>query len=239
MTTLKKYNLAGKEIGEIEVSDRLVNAEANGQMIKDYIVALRKNARQWTAHTKTRAEVNHSNKKPHAQKGGGRARQGQLSTPQYKGGGRVFGPRAKFDQHVRINKKERRAAIRSLIAEKIRDNRVHCLDISDLEAPKTKMIADFILGREMRGGVLFLADSLCLDLQDKESMISFTLPSIKHRNFEKSIRNLPRAQFALANQINGYSVLAARHLVLTEEALQELQDWLCCSPKRKETNDAR
>ena len=85
MATLKKYNLKGQETGHVEVDDRLVNAEANGQMIKDYIVALRANARQWSANTKTRSEVNHSTKKPHPQKGGGRARQGMLSAPQYKG----------------------------------------------------------------------------------------------------------------------------------------------------------
>src|SRR6202140_3459890 len=112
MTTLKKYNLQGKVVGEVEIDEQLANAEANPQMIKDYIVAIRANARQWSANTKTRAEVNHSNKKPHAQKGTGKARQGYLGAPQYKGGGRVHAPRPKFDQHVRINKKERRAAIR-------------------------------------------------------------------------------------------------------------------------------
>ena len=105
MATLKKYNLAGKEIGQVAIDDRLIDVEANSQMIKDYIVALRANARQWSASTKTRGEVKHTTKKPHPQKGQGRARHGSLVTPQYRGGGRVFGPKPKFDQHVRINKK--------------------------------------------------------------------------------------------------------------------------------------
>ena len=78
MATLKKYDLTGKEIGQITIEDEMLKSSANSQMIKDYIVALRENARQWSANTKTRAEVNHSGKKPHPQKGTGRARQGYL-----------------------------------------------------------------------------------------------------------------------------------------------------------------
>lgn len=118
MATLKKYDLNGKVLGEVTIAEDLLNEPANSQMIKDYIVALRANKRQWSANTKGRSEVNHSTKKPHPQKGTGRARQGSLAAPQYKGGGRVFGPKPKFDQHVRINKKERRLAIRYLVAEK-------------------------------------------------------------------------------------------------------------------------
>ena len=92
---------------------------------------------------KSRSEVNHTTKKPHPQKGGGRARQGSLAAPQYKGGGRVFGPKPKFDQHVRINKKERKAAIRFLIGEKIRENKLHIIEHTEMDAPKTKTIANF------------------------------------------------------------------------------------------------
>ena len=128
----------------MKVDDALVNAEANGQMVKDYIIAIRENARQWSANTKGRSEVNHSTKKPHPQKGGGRSRQGMLSAPQYKGGGRVFGPKPKFDQHVRINKKEKRSAIRFLLGEKIRNNKVHIIESTAIDAPKTKIVADFL-----------------------------------------------------------------------------------------------
>ena len=75
-TSVKKFSLNGKEVGNAEIEDSIVNAEANGQMIKDYIVALRANARQWSASTKTRAEVVHTTKKPFAQKGTGQGRQG-------------------------------------------------------------------------------------------------------------------------------------------------------------------
>lgn len=228
MTTLKKYNLAGDEIGVVPVDAQFVNAEANGQMIKDYIVALRANARQWSAHTKTRAEVNHSNKKPHPQKGGGRARQGALSTPQYKGGGRVFGPRAKFDQHVKINKKERRAAIRFLIAEKIRENKVHLIENTAIEAPKTRVMADFLKKGNIAKRTLFLAEGSYLNIDAGEGeTFRFSMPDNKHDNLIKSIRNLPKAYYSLATNVSGYDILCAHDIIMSEAAFEELTAWLC------------
>lgn len=227
MTTLKKYNLEGKELGSVKISEELVNAEANGQMIKDYIVALRANARQWSANTKTRSEVNHTTKKPHPQKGGGRSRQGSLAAPQYKGGGRVFGPRPKFDQHVRINKKERRAAIRFLISEKIRDNRIHVLDSLEIEEPKTKTVATFLKNTGCAGRVLFLGAHEYVDVKTEEHTQKVSVSTDRYENFAKSVSNLPKASFALASDISGYDVLLANEIVLTESALNELNQWLC------------
>jgi large subunit ribosomal protein L4 len=215
VATLKKFNLEGQETGHAQIDDRIANAEANGQMIKDYIIALRANARQWSANTQTRGEVNHSTKKPHPQKGGGRARQGMLSTPQYKGGGRVFGPRPKFDQHVRINKQERKAAIRFLIGEKIRD------------APKTKVVSDFLKARNLSRRVLFLGERSYLDIDVADEVQRFEIGSDKHQSFQKSLRNIPFASFALASNISGYDVMVAHDIILTEAALKELNEWLC------------
>lgn len=228
MATLKKYNLKGQETGEVSVDERLVNAEANGQMIKDYIVALRANARQWSANTKTRSEVNHSTKKPHPQKGGGRARQGMLSAPQYKGGGRVFGPRPKFDQHVRINKKERKAAIRCLLAEKIAENRLHVISESHMKAPKTKTVADFLETVGLIGSrVVFLGEAHYAEVKTEGETKRVTVSSDKHDNFIKSVRNIPRASFSLATNISGYDVLVAKDIFVTEQALAEITEWLC------------
>lgn len=226
MTTLKKYNISGKETGKVQIEDTIVQAEANGQMIKDYITALRANARQWSANTKTRSEVNHTTRKPHPQKGQGRARQGMLSAPQYKGGGRVFGPKPKFDQHVRINKKERRAAIRFLLAEKIRENKVHIIDNMSLDSPKTKTIAKFLKDKNLSGRILFLGEGTYLDLSNEEHPFVISMPSEKHDNFIKSIRNLPKAQFSLATNINGYDLICTNEIILTESALKEIQQWL-------------
>jgi large subunit ribosomal protein L4 len=223
---LKKYNLEGRSVGEIEVAEALATSEANGQMIKDYIVALRANARQWSASTKTRAEVSHSTKKPHPQKGGGRARQGMLSAPQYKGGGRVHSPRPKFDQHVRINKKEKKAAIRSLIGEKIRENHLHVIPNMQLENPKTKTIANFLKSCGLLKRVLFLGEGEYVDVETGDLSRPVSVKNNRHTNFLKSVRNLPKTSFALARNISGYDILVAQDIVITESALEELTEWL-------------
>ncbi len=227
MANLTKYNLEGSEIGAVQVDEALAQAEANGQMIKDYIVALRANARQWSASTKGRSEVSHSTKKPHPQKGGGRARQGSLAAPQYKGGGRVFTPRPKFDQHVRINKKERKAAIRCLIGEKIRENRIHVVENTYVETPKTKLIAQFLKSRQFSKSVLFLGESNYTEIQIGDLSTKFNVHTPQHENFIKSLRNIPKISFSLATNISGYDVLHAQDIVITEAALKELSQWLC------------
>lgn len=226
MATLKKYNLKGEEIGQVEISDHLAQAEANGQMVKDYIVALRANARQWSANTKGRSEVNHTTKKPHPQKGQGRARQGMLSAPQYKGGGRVHGPKPKFDQHVKINKKERRAAIRFLLGEKIRENKIHLIDTTALDQPKTKQITAFLKERKIPGRILFLGEGSYLDLSHEDYSLRVSMPSNQHDHFALSVRNIPKAEFALATNVSGYDIICAHEIVLTEAALQEIEKWL-------------
>ncbi len=221
MATLKKYDLAGKEIGQITIEDEMLKSSANSQMIKDYIVALRENARQWSANTKTRAEVNHSGKKPHPQKGTGRARQGYLGSPQYKGGGRVHAPRPKYDQHVRINKKERRAAIRHLIIEKILDNHLHVLQFEEMKEPKTKSVSDFLKSRTLEGKkVLFLGDRLHVGAKEEKETAS---PMQKFETLIKSIRNIPEIDFMLVPNVSGYDIIASRELVLMESALDQLK----------------
>lgn len=209
MGALKKYDLAGKELGEVSVDDALLNIEVNGQLIKDYIVALRANARQWSASTKGRAQVAHSGQKPHPQKGTGRARQGYLGSPQYKGGGRVFGPKPKFDQHVSINKKERRAAIRSLLAEKIQANRVHVLEMPSIRKPKTKKVAEFMRACGLEGKrVLFLREK-----DAKENAYEVLL---------RSMANIPFLEAGLLSHVNGYDLAVSHDLVIMEPALEEL-----------------
>lgn len=205
MALLKKYTLAGKQVGEVTVEEDLAEVSANLQMIKDYIVAIRANARQWSASTKGRSEVNHSNKKPHPQKGTGRARQGSLAAPQYKGGGRVFTPRPKFDQHVRINRKEKRLAIRHLIAEKVKESAVHVLQYKAQKTPKTKDVAKFLDSLKLNGRrVLFLYEG-------DESQ--------EYENFFKSMRNIPKVNYLHAPNINGYELLLCQDLVVLEPAL--------------------
>ncbi len=226
MAQLKKYNLAGQEIGAVEVDDRLAKAEANSQSIKDYIVAIRANARQWSANTKTRSEVKHTTKKPRPQKGTGRARQGSLVSPQFRGGGIVFGPKPKFDQHVRINKKERRAAIRSLIGEKIRQERLFVIDELKMEQPKTKSVAQFISALGNKGRALFLGEVNEQEVEVEGKKTKLSVHTDHHRNFVKSLRNIPKAEFKLSKNISGYDVMLAGDLYVTEAALKQVTEWL-------------
>jgi large subunit ribosomal protein L4 len=224
---LNKYNLEGNKIGHVDIDIALAEAEANGQMIKDYIVALRANARQWSANTKGRSEVNHSTKKAHPQKGGGRSRQGSLAAPQYKGGGRVFGPKPKFDQHIRINKKERQAAIRCLLGEKIRENKLHIIESLDIKTPKTKIIAAFLKACQLEKRVLFLGEGDYAEIKMGNEIKRVNIRTDKHHNFAKSLRNIPKVTFSLATNISGYDILLAQDIVVTESALNELSQWLC------------
>ncbi len=217
---LKKFNIAGEEVGVVDIPAELLETKANSQMIKDYLVALRANRRQWSANTKTRAEVNHSNMKPHAQKGTGKARQGSLASPQYRGGGRVGGPRPKFDQHVRINKKERRSAIRHLMAEKIRAGRVVVLEVPEMKEPKTKTIAAFLKKGNINGKrILFLAEGSIRGDKKGAKTIS---PKERYEFLSKSMRNVPNASFLLIPNINGYDAALYDDVIVIEPAVDEL-----------------
>lgn len=226
MTTLNKYNLEGKKVGTVEANQSLVEAKVHSQLVKDYIIAIRENARQWSANTKGRSEVKHTTRKPHRQKGTGRARQGCLVSPQFRGGGIVFGPKPKFDQHVRINKKEKKLAIRSLIAEKIRSKRIFVLESIAMEAPKTKTLVNFVKEVGLGKRILFLGESKTVSVEVADKKIAINVKSEDHKNFAKSVSNLPKTQFAFAKNINGYDLMLANDIVVTEAALEEINQWL-------------
>ena len=220
MAQIKKFDLGGNQVGELSLAINIEELKCNPQLVKDYIVAIRTNARQWSANTKTRPEVNHSGKKPHPQKGTGRARQGSLASPQYKGGGRIFGPRPKFDQHVRINKKERRLAIRHLIAEKIENNQLVVLTNAQMNEPKTKTIAGMLAKLGINGKrVLFVSRS---EAPDVLASPKFTTYDAIHL----SLRNIPKTSMTLFSNVNGYDLAITQNLVILEDALDELKAYL-------------
>ncbi len=224
---LKVVNLKGETVGSCEVAEWLESATVNSQLVKDYVVALRANARQWSANTKGRSEVNHSTKKPHPQKGQGRSRQGSLAAPQYKGGGRVFGPKPKFDQHIRLNQKERQAVIRALLGEKIRSGHLVVLNDQRMETPKTKVVNDFfnVIGAGRRTLIVGSAPQLHITEEGGE-IVSMVQEDATYKNLEASIRNIPDATFRLVQNISGYDILLANDVVVVDRALEELQKWL-------------
>jgi large subunit ribosomal protein L4 len=212
MPKLKKYDLSGKEVGSVQIDDEILKISAHSQSIKDYIVAIRNNARQWSANTKRRGEVNHTGRKPHPQKGQGRSRQGDLAAPHYKGGGVVWGPRPK-DIHTRINKKERRAAIGFLIAEKIQADRVRILH-GDMKESKTKLMAKFLETLEVKGRRVLVLGSGTLENGAAQDRIV------------KSMRNIPKHEFMPVLQVNGYELARSQEIVILESALEEFMSIL-------------
>ncbi|NGX39636.1 MAG: 50S ribosomal protein L4 [Chlamydiae bacterium] len=214
MATLKKYDLDGKDKGEVSVDDALLSETVNSQMVKDYLVAQATNKRQWSASTQTRAEVSHSKRKPFKQKGTGNARQGFLGAPQFKGGGRVHAPRPKFEQHVRINRKERRAAIRHILGERIKESQAHILEYTALENPKTKTLAHFLKALNLTGKrVLFLAERG----EDLKAV---------YATLSKSLRNIPKVEFTYLPNLSGRSLALSQEVVILESALGELNETL-------------
>ncbi len=210
MNKFKKYDMTGHVTEEFEIDKSLLEKSVNEQMVKDYLVAIRANRRQWSANTKGRSEINHSNKKPHPQKGTGRARQGTIKAAQYRGGAAVFGPKPKFNQHVRINQKERRSAIRFLLAGKIKEGHLHVLKEAGLKTPKTKTAA--VLFKQIGIGgkkILFLGQSFEKRADDE---IYFYL----------SMRNLPKMHFMAIENISGYDVMNCQEIVISENALDKL-----------------
>ncbi|MDJ0651557.1 MAG: 50S ribosomal protein L4 [Simkaniaceae bacterium] len=207
---LKKYDLEGKELEEITIDENLLKVSVNHQLIKDYVVAVRKNGRQWSANTKGRSEIALSNSKPHPQKGTGRARQGCVKTSHYRKGAVVFGPKPKFDQHVKINRKERRAAIHYLLARKVIDGNIRLLKLQRFEEPKTKAVCRFLEAAGLKDNkVLFLCD-------DGEK-------TQKQRcNFYLSMRNILGARFMPINNISGYDLMRIQEVVVIDSAQKDL-----------------
>lgn len=209
MATLKKFDLSGKEIGQLDIEAQKLEKITNPQLIKDYLVALRNNARQWSANTKGRKEINRTGAKPHRQKGLGRARQGSFGAPQYKGGGVVFGPKPKFDQHTRVNKKEKRAAIRSLIIEKIKEDNACILKYNDADIKKTKQIAIFF-------------DSI--KLKDKRVLV--LTKQTDSNQFTRCMKNIPKKAFSNALSVNGYELALCQNLIIMDSAIDDITSML-------------
>ncbi len=210
MAKLKIHNIEGEEIGDFDFDDRFLEFSSKAQVVKDYLVALRHNSRQFSANTKGRSELRHSNAKPRPQKGSGRSRQGTIKAPHYRGGGTVFGPKPKFDHRIRINRKERRYAIRSLLAEKVKEEGISLLKLQKMENPKTKRAIQFV---EKVGAInkriLFLSSS-----GEKQDL--------DRRNLYLSMRNVPKVQFMPIECMSGYDVIKAQNLIVIDSAIDQL-----------------
>ncbi|PCI78386.1 50S ribosomal protein L4 [Candidatus Aerophobetes bacterium] len=216
MAKLKHYDIDGKELGEIDVNDAILVKEVSHQQVKDYLVAIRRNKRQWSASTKGRSDINHSNAKPHAQKGTGKARQGTIKAPQYRGGGVVFGPKPKFDQFVKINRQERRKAISYLLSDKMAGDNVICLKMPTMEKASTKTFSKFLkkVGLE-RDSILFV-DKECHPVSADKMF------------FYLSMRNIKRMRFRPVESLSGEDVIRCKKMIVLDSAVEELTRVMEC-----------
>ena len=204
MPKIDVYNIEGKKVSDIELADSVFGIEPNEKIVHSVLVNYMANQRQGTSNTKTRAEVAGGGRKPWKQKGTGRARQGSIRSPQWFKGGIALGPKPR-DYSYRVNKKERRLAIRSVLSSKVLENNLVVVDAMNFDAIKTKNMVSALNNLKVEGKTLIV------------------LPE-KNENVQKSARNIEGVKTSLVNTINVYDLLKYNKLVLTVDAVKNLEE---------------
>ncbi len=203
MAKVSVYNMEGKEVGTIELSDAVFGVKINEHLVHMAVVQQLANRRQGTQKAKTRSEVSGGGRKPWRQKGTGHARQGSTRAPQWKGGGVVFAPVPR-DYSFKLNKKEKRAALKSALTSKVQGNDLLVLDELKLGEIKTKNFVNVMNNLSVDKGLVVLADN---DV-----------------NVMMSARNLEDVDTALVSNINVYDVMKAKKVVLTKDAVAKIEE---------------
>ncbi len=203
MANVSVYNMEGKEVGTIELSDAVFGVEINEHLVHMAVVQQLANNRQGTQKAKTRSEVSGGGRKPWRQKGTGHARQGSIRAPQWKGGGVVFAPVPR-DYSFKLNKKEKRAALKSVLTDKVQNNKLVVVDELNLDEIKTKKFTEVMSNLKVSSGLVVIADN--------------------NENVVLSARNVADIDTALVNNINVYDVLNAKTLVLTKDAAKKIEE---------------
>src|SRR5215475_533330 len=206
MPTVKVRNIKNEEIGEVELSDAVFGAPLNEGLIHAAVRNFMANARQGTSATKTRGDVSGAGRKLWRQKGTGRARIASLRSPLWKGGGNVHGPQPR-DWSYNMPKKMRRGALRSALSERIREGNVVVIEGWSFEKPKTKELA---------------ASMTTLGLEGKTLIVD----SFDNENLILSARNLQHAKVINSHGLNIYDLLYHEKLVLSQAAVNELEQLL-------------
>jgi len=204
MPKVAVYNTSGSQVGEIELSDAVFGIEPNIHVLHSAVVMQQASLRRGTHKTKNRAEVSGGGRKPWRQKGTGRARQGSIRAPQWKGGGVVFGPQPR-SYKFKLPRKVRRLAIRSALSGKVRDNEIVVLDELSMAAPKTKEFAKILKN---------------LNVDRKALVVSAEYDD----NVALSARNIPGVKFISANGINVLDLLNHDKLVITKDAVAKVEE---------------
>ena len=204
MPKIDVYNIEGKKVSDIELADSVFGIEPNEKIVHSVLVNYMANQRQGTSNTKTRAEVSGGGRKPWKQKGTGRARQGSIRSPQWFKGGIALGPKPR-DYSYRVNKKERRLAVRSVLSSKVLENNLVVVDSMNFDAIKTKNMVSALNNLKVEGKTLIV------------------LPE-KNENVQKSARNIEGVKTSIVNTINVYDLLKYNKLVLTVDAVKSLEE---------------
>lgn len=201
---LNVMNMAGKQVGSVEVSESVFACDYNEALVHQVVVSQLANKRQGTMSALTRTEVRGGGAKPYRQKGTGRARQGSIVAPQYVGGGVVFAKKPR-DFSQKISKTMKKSAFLSAISEKIRQNEVVVLDKFALSEVKTKVVANAIEALGVKGKVMFV-----LDGYNEDALLA--------------TRNIPTAEVAEVRTLSVYDIVATKNLVITVDALKKIEE---------------
>ena len=203
MANVAVYNIEGKEVGTMELNDAVFGVEVNEHLVHMAVVNQLANKRQGTQKAKTRSEVSGGGRKPWRQKGTGHARQGSTRSPQWTGGGVVFAPTPR-DYSFKMNKKEKRAALKSALTAKVEENKFIVIDEIALNEIKTKSIANMLKGLDVSKALVVLEDG--------------------NVNAEISARNIADVKTAKTNTINVFDVLKYNTVVATKAAVQAIEE---------------
>jgi len=206
MEKLQVVNLKGEKVSEIKVNKEIWGIEPNDAVLYDALRLARNNYRQGTADTKTRSEVSGGGRKPWRQKGTGRARQGSTRAPHWIKGGIVFGPHPR-SYSIKMNRKERRLALKSALAYKAIESKLIVVDALNVETAKTKEMKAILKDLNIAKKVLIVVDELT-------------------DNLILSSRNLDNVLLLSVDEINTYDVVYADTMVITEKALQKIEEVL-------------
>ena len=203
MANVSVYNMEGKEVGTLELNDAVFGVEVNEHLVHLAVVAQLANKRQGTQKAKTRSEVSGGGRKPWRQKGTGHARQGSTRSPQWKGGGIVFAPTPR-DYTIRLNKKEKRAALRSALTSRVQDNKFIVVDELKFDEIKTRKFQNVMDNLKVSKALVVLADN------DQNTVLS--------------ARNIVDVKTSQVGSINVYDILKYNTVVATKAAVASIEE---------------
>ena len=206
MEKMKVLNTKGEKVSDVKLNETIWAIEPNDTVLYDAITLTRNAERQGTADTKTRSEVSGGGRKPWKQKGTGRARQGSTRAPHWPGGGIVFGPHPR-SYSKKMNKKERRLALKSALSYKVIGSELVIIDSLNIADGKTKTMVNILNDLKLNGNILLVVESL-------------------NENIVLATRNLPNVILLEASEINTYDVISAYVMVITSEAIKQIEEVL-------------